>query len=113
MPDHELAFTRSFADLPDPRANRTRKHSLHDILGVTLCAVICGADSFDEIARFGQARVSWLRHFFPLPNGIPSHDTFHRVLADLCQGRGSSRSPSTARRAGRPTGTRSAGACTW
>ena len=45
MPDQELAFTRYFADLPDPRANRTqrhtKKHSLHDILGVTLCAVIC------------------------------------------------------------------------
>jgi predicted transposase YbfD/YdcC len=83
MPDQELAFTRDFADLPDPRANRTKKHSLHDILGVTLCAVICGADSFDEIARFGQARVSWLREWFPLPNGIPSHDTFNRVLAAL------------------------------
>lgn len=83
MPDQELGYVRYFADLPDPRANRTRKHSLHDILGVTLCAVICGADSFDEIERFGQARVDWLRGFFPLPNGVPSHDTFNRVLSAL------------------------------
>ena len=50
---------------------------------MTWCAVICGADSFDEIARFGRARVSWLREWFPLPNGIPSHDTFNHVLAAL------------------------------
>jgi predicted transposase YbfD/YdcC len=83
MPDHELAFTRYFADLVDPRANRTKKHALADILGVTLCAVICGADSFEEIERFGDAREQWLKQYFPLTNGIPSHDTFNRVLAAL------------------------------
>jgi len=83
MPDHELAFTRYFADVPDPRVNRTKKHALSDILGVTLCAVICGADSFEEIERFGDAREPWLKQYFPLKNGIPSHDTFNRVLAAL------------------------------
>jgi predicted transposase YbfD/YdcC len=83
MPDRELAFTRYFAELPDPRVNRTKKHSLNDILGITLCAVICGADSFEEIERFGDARVDWLKQYFPLKNGIPSHDTFNRVLAAL------------------------------
>jgi predicted transposase YbfD/YdcC len=83
MPDRELAFTRYFAELPDPRVNRTKKHRLDDILGVTLCAVICGADSFEEIERFGDARVDWLKQYFELPNGIPSHDTFNRVLAAL------------------------------
>jgi predicted transposase YbfD/YdcC len=83
MPDQNLAFTRYFADLADPRVNRTKKHSLKDILGVTFCAVICGADSFEEIERFGDAREGWLKRFFALPNGIPSHDTFNRVLAAL------------------------------
>lgn len=83
MPDANLAFTRYFAELPDPRVNRTKKHTLHDILGVTFCAVICGADSFEEIERFGNAREPWLKRFFPLTNGIPSHDTFNRVLAVL------------------------------
>ena len=81
MPESELAFTRYFAVVPDPRANRTKKHALIDILGVTLCAVICGADSSEEIERFGDARESWLEEYFPLANGIPSHDTFNRVLA--------------------------------
>ena len=79
----EISFARYFADLPDPRVNRTKKHRLDDILGITLCAVICGADSFEEIERFGEAREGWLRRHFALPNGIPSHDTFNRVLAAL------------------------------
>jgi hypothetical protein len=45
--------------------------------------VICGTDSFEEIARFGTARHDWLKEFLTLPNGIPSHDTFNRVLAAL------------------------------
>lgn len=83
MPKTQLSFVEYFAELPDPRVNRTKKHRLDDILGITLCAVICGADSFEEIQRFGNAREDWLRQFFTLPNGIPSHDTFNRVLAAL------------------------------
>src|SRR3982751_4413070 len=79
----EISFARHFAELPDPRVTRARKHRLDDILGITLCAVICGADSFEEIERFGEAREDWLRQFLALPNGIPSHDTFNRVLAAL------------------------------
>ena len=82
MPDQELGYVRYFAELSDPRASRIR-HTLHDILGVTLCAVVCGADTFEEIERFGRARVDVLRQFLPLPNGIPSHDTFNRVLSAL------------------------------
>jgi predicted transposase YbfD/YdcC len=83
MPQPEANFTRYFADLPDPRVDRTKKHRLDDILAIALCAVICGADSFEEIERFGEAREGWLRRFLALPNGIPSHDTFNRVLAAL------------------------------
>ena len=83
MPDSQLSFVRYFADLPDPRVSRTRKHRLDDILAIALCAVICGADSFEEVERFGRARRDWLGTFLALPNGIPSHDTFNRVLAAL------------------------------
>jgi predicted transposase YbfD/YdcC len=79
----DISFARHFAELPDPRVDRTKKHTLSDILGVTLCAVICGADSFEEVERFGESRLGWLRKFFPLKNGVPSHDTFNRVLAAL------------------------------
>jgi len=83
MPKSQISFVRYFADLPDPRVDRTKWHRLDDILVIALCAVICGADSFEEIERFGKARHDWLRGFLTLPNGIPSHDTFNRVLAAL------------------------------
>jgi predicted transposase YbfD/YdcC len=83
MPRSEISFARYFADLPDPRVDRTRWHRLDDILVITLCAVVCGADSFEEIERFGKARHGWLKGFLALPKGIPSHDTFNRVLAAL------------------------------
>ena len=73
----------SFADLTDPRIDRTKRHALLDILTIALCAVICGADSWVEVERFGRAKESWLRTFLALPNGIPSHDTFGRVFAAL------------------------------
>ena len=69
--------------LPDPRVERTRKHKLEDILTVTICAVICGADTWTDIAAFGEAKESWFKTFLELPHGIPSHDTFGRVLAAL------------------------------
>jgi hypothetical protein len=53
MPKPELSFIEYFANLPDPRVDRAKKHSPRDILGITLCAVVCGADSFEEIQRCG------------------------------------------------------------
>jgi predicted transposase YbfD/YdcC len=72
-----------FAELPDPRVERTKRHALLDILTIALCAVICGADSWVEVERFGHAKRRWFETFLALPNGIPSHDTFGRVFAAL------------------------------
>jgi predicted transposase YbfD/YdcC len=72
-----------FGDLPDPRVERTKQHHLIDIIGIALCAVICGAENWVEVETFGQVREAWLREFLELPNGIPSHDTFGRVFARL------------------------------
>lgn len=77
------AFHAVFADLPDPRIDRTKAHALLDIVAIAVCAVISGADSFTEIADYGRAKEPWLRTFLALPNGIPSHDTFGRVFALL------------------------------
>ena len=74
---------RVFGDVEDPRVERTKLHLLPDILVITLCAVICGADTWMEIELFGQAKRDWLRTFLELPHGIPSHDTFGRVFALL------------------------------
>jgi predicted transposase YbfD/YdcC len=83
MTEPKLAFAEHFATLRDPRIDRTKKHLLIDILAITLCATIAGADTFEEVERFGKAREGWLRRFLALPNGIPSHDTFNRVFAAL------------------------------
>jgi len=67
----------------DPRLERTRKHELHDILVIAICAVICGAEGWNEIEEFGLSNEDWFREFLDLPHGIPSHDTFGRVFAAL------------------------------
>lgn len=72
-----------FATVTDPRVERTKLHLLRDILVIAICAVICGADTWVEMEAYGRAKEQWLRQFLALPNGIPSHDTFARVLARL------------------------------
>lgn len=83
MPSTDVALARYFAALPDPRIDRTKKHLLVDIVVITLCAVMAGADSWEEIAAFGRIKEAWLRRFLKLPHGIPSHDTFYRLFAAL------------------------------
>ena len=70
-----------FEELPDPRMDRQKRHSLMDILFIAVCAVICGATSFVDMYDFGCAKEEWLRKHLELPNGIPSHDTFRRVFS--------------------------------
>lgn len=72
-----------FADLPDPRSDHTKQHLLIDIVVIAICAVICGADTWNDIEEFGRSKEAWFRTFLELPNGIPSHDTFNRVFARL------------------------------
>jgi len=70
-----------FASLTDQRIFLKIRHKLIDIIVITLCAVISGADEWTEIAQFGRAKEQWFRNFLELPSGIPSHDTFGRVFA--------------------------------
>lgn len=72
-----------FAELPDPRVERTKRHALLDIVTIALCAVICGADTWVDIAQFGRTKEAWLRSFLALRGGLPCHDTFGRVFARL------------------------------
>lgn len=70
-----------FEELPDPRMDRQKRHSLMDILFISVCAVICGGTSFVDMYDFGVAKEEWFREHLELPNGIPSHDTFRRVFS--------------------------------
>ena len=72
-----------FQDLTDPRVVGRCDHLLSDILAISLLAVLSGAEDFPDIEEFGKRRKDWLQEFLPLHNGIPSYDTFRRVLAAL------------------------------
>jgi len=71
---------RAFDSLEDPHMDRTKLHSLTDVLTIAICATICGADGWPDVALFGKCREKWFRTFLDLSNGIPSHDTFRRVF---------------------------------
>ena len=63
--------------------DRTKLHELLKILVIALCAILAGADNWEDVAEFGKARLAWFQTILELPNGIPSHDTFTRVFARL------------------------------
>lgn len=77
------AFLACFEKVKDPRMNRRKKHELLDIIALTICAVISGADAWTEVEAYGKEKHDWLRTFLPLENGIPSHDTLGRVFSLL------------------------------
>jgi predicted transposase YbfD/YdcC len=71
-----------FSDLTEPR-DSNKRHKLIDIITIALCAVICGADTWEDIEEFGDTRKEWFERFLELPHGIPGHDTFARVFASM------------------------------
>ncbi len=83
-PDHRhLAILRFFEDVPDPRVECTRLHSLMDVLVVALLTMICVGEGRENMEESGEAKEEWLKTFLDLPNGIPSADTFRRVVSAI------------------------------
>lgn len=78
-------FLQHFESLEDPRmeTHRNKRHLLEDILIITILGCICGADTWTDLCEFAECKLEWLETFLSLPNGIPSHDTFNRVLSSL------------------------------
>ncbi|MFO7903184.1 MAG: ISAs1 family transposase [Pirellulaceae bacterium] len=72
-----------FQDLDDPRSTVNRKHLLGDLIVISICAVIAGADGPKAIGVWANSNADWLKQYLELPNGIPSHDTIGRLLAVL------------------------------
>ena len=83
MSQSHLTIKKYFRKLKDPRLNRRKRHLLLDIIVIAICAVISGSNDWQQIVTFGHSRYDWLKRFLPLPNGIPSHDTFERVFDRL------------------------------
>ena len=76
-------FMSHFSSIPEPRIKRCRRHELMDIIFLSICAVLCGAEGWEEIEDFGHARLDWLKRYSPYEQGIPKHDTIARVLSRL------------------------------
>lgn len=70
-----------FADVKDPRQQRKVEHPLINIIFITICGVLCGADNWVAIEEFGNAQSKWLGQYLNLENGIPSHDTLGKTFA--------------------------------
>lgn len=77
------ALVEAFADLPDPRVIGRCDHELLDIVVLALCAVMSGAEGWDDIEDWGVERQAWLQQYLKLRNGIPGHDTIRRVFEAL------------------------------
>jgi predicted transposase YbfD/YdcC len=77
------SIVEHFQTLEDPRIERTTKHNLLDILVIALCTLLTGGEGFQDMELFGKSKRPWLETFLALPHGIPSHDTFGRVVARL------------------------------
>jgi len=79
----ESGFLDSFGGIEDPRSNRNQLHSIEEILLLTLCAVICGAEGWQDIEDYGKAKLHLLRLYFDYNNGIPSDDTIRRFYRSI------------------------------
>jgi len=71
---------KHFSTVEDTRLQYLVEHNLLEMVILSICAVICGADSWVEVADWARARIDWLKQYLELENGIPSHDTFSRVF---------------------------------
>ncbi len=77
------SIAEHFAELPDPRGAKGKRHALMVILTIAIMAVICGNDDFEGMEEFGLSKRPWLAGFLDLAHGIPTADTFRRVFARL------------------------------
>lgn len=72
-----------FADLEDPRVDRTKDHPLINVVFIAICAVLGGGEGWSDMETFGQSKHRWLGQFLDLSNGTPPDDTFRRVISQL------------------------------
>src|SRR6266704_4757933 len=76
-------ITEHLEIIDDPRTGQNSRHRLIDIIAITICAVIAGNDTWEEVADYAEDQIDWLRQFLPLPHRVPSHDTIRRVFIRL------------------------------
>jgi hypothetical protein len=88
-----LAIQTHFATLKDPRIDRTRLHDLLDIVVIALCAVICGAEGWEDIAKYGRSKQDWLQTFLRLPNAAFAATKEDKAQKAFCLQNGVTQAP--------------------
>lgn len=78
-----VCFLKHFSDLPDPRQRGKVLYPLDEVLLLSLLAVLAGAETFADIARFGDRKLAFLRRFRPFRDGTPAHDHLGDIFASL------------------------------
>ncbi|MDZ7922741.1 MAG: ISAs1 family transposase [Marinagarivorans sp.] len=81
--DHPIDLVKYFSSIEDPRIDRQKLHALPDILFIVFCGSICGIESWEDFVAFAQCKLEFLKKHIPLTNGIPSKNTFQRVISRL------------------------------
>ncbi len=81
--EYQDSILNQFSDLNDPRQDINIKHKFIDIMAITISAVLCGCEHWEEIEQFGKSKIQWFKTFLELPNGIPSHDRIRAVFTFL------------------------------
>ena len=83
MEQSKLNFLDYFKDIKDPRIERKKLYQIEEILLITICGVICGAEGWSDLALFGNKKIDYLKTILPFNNGIPTDDTFRRFFRAL------------------------------
>ena len=79
----DFSIADHFAPIEDHRRDQGKLHRLSDILTIAICAVVAGAEGWEDIAAFGQAKQAWFEERLTLKHGTPSADTIRRVIARI------------------------------
>lgn len=73
-----------FEEIPDPRRpGGNIQHKLVDLLVIILLGVICGCETWIEIEDYAHAKYEWLKTILELPGGVPSNDTYRRLMTRM------------------------------
>jgi len=83
LPKEEVQFLDTFEKIEDPRSTKNQLYSVSEILLVTLCAVLCGAEGWCDVEMYGKTKINYLRQYLDYNNGIPSDDTIRRFYRNI------------------------------
>lgn len=78
-----MTLNEAFSVLQDPRTGPARRYDLREMIFMAVCAVLCGADTWVDVAEWAEDNAAWLRRYVVLERGTASHDTFGRVFRIL------------------------------